>query len=109
MAKRNRNLNLSCPFEAAMDMISGKWKGMILFRLMNQEMRFNELKASINGISPKMLSQQLKELEQHGIINKRIYPEVPARVEYSLSKLGRGLEKPLRLIREWGRSFVRGV
>lgn len=106
MAKRNRQLSVDCPFEAAMDLISGKWKGMILFRLMKQKMRFNELKNSINGISQKMLSQQLKELEQNGIIDKKIYPQIPPKVEYSLTPLGRGLEKPLKHIRDWGKFFI---
>lgn len=106
MAKRNRSLRIDCPFEAAMDMIAGKWKGMILFRLMNEKMRFNELKNSIIGISPKMLSQQLKELEKFGIIEKKVYPQTPVKVEYSISQLGRGLEKPLRLIRDWGKLFI---
>lgn len=106
MAKRNRKLSIDCPFEAAMDLISGKWKGMILFRLMKQKMRFNELKNSINGISQKMLSQQLKELEKYGIVDKKIYPQIPLKVEYSLTPLGRGLEKPLKQIRDWGKFFI---
>ncbi len=106
MAKRNRKLSTDCPFEAAMDLIAGKWKGMILFRLMKQKMRFNELKTSINGISQKMLSQQLKELEKSGIIDRKIYPQIPPKVEYSLTPLGRGLEKSLKQIRDWGKLFI---
>ena len=80
----------SCPIEYTMDLISGKWKMIILWHLAQENvMRYGQIKKSLNNITHKMLSQQLKELENDGFINRKSYNEVPPRVEYSLTDLGK--------------------
>lgn len=106
MPKRNSVLKQACPFEAALDILGGKWKGMILFQLMKGARRFNELKKSISLISSKMLTQQLRELERNGLITRKIYPEIPPRVEYTLTKVGKKLEPAFHHIKAWGTQFV---
>lgn len=106
MAKRNKVLRKTCPFEAALDILGGKWKGMILFQLMKGTHRFNELKTSIPSISSKMLIQQLRELERHGLISRKIYQEIPPRTEYSLTSIGKELEIAFKHLKKWGVYFT---
>jgi DNA-binding HxlR family transcriptional regulator len=105
MAKRNKQLRIECPFEAAMDVISGKWKGLIVYRLMAGAKRFNELKQLIPAISQRMLSQQLKELEADGLLLREVYPETPPRVEYRLSPKGKSLQEAFIALKEWGKQL----
>lgn len=86
-----------------MDIISGKWKGVILFKLMGGTKRFKELKATIPDISQKMLSQQLRELEHARLVVRKVYPQIPPKVEYSLTNLGKSLESAFERIRAWGK------
>src|SRR5215468_6770759 len=80
-----------CPVEATLDVIGGKWKVVILFWLKGGTLRPGELRRKIPGISERMLIQQLRQLEAHGVIHREVYPEVPPRVEYSLTEYGRTL------------------
>ena len=106
MAKRNKELRQACPFEAALDILGGKWKGLILFQLMKGTHRFNELKTSMPAISSKMLTQQLRELESHGLIIRKIYQEIPPRTEYSLTTIGKDLKIAFKHLKNWGAYFV---
>lgn len=91
-----------CPITLFMSEIGGKWKPVILWLLLlNGVMRFNELNRAINGISQKMLSQQLKDLEKLKLINRKSYPVIPPKVEYSLTEKGKSLKNILKEILEW--------
>lgn len=92
----------NCPIERTVNIIGGKWTLLILRDLFEGTRRFGELRSSLEGISPKTLSEKLRELEQAGIIQRKIYPEVPPRVEYSLTERGRGLENVFNSMKEWG-------
>lgn len=91
----------------AMGVIVGKWKPIILLDLIfNGTRRFNELQRQIPGITQKMLTAQLRDLESSGLINRVVYPEVPPRVEYSMTKYGRTLEPILCMMHQWGEKHV---
>lgn len=92
--------------EATIEIIGGKWKPIILCHLRNQPLRTSELCQNIPGISQKVLTQQLRELERDGIINRKIYPEVPPHVEYRLSEYGQSLNKILNLLCTWGEQNI---
>jgi len=94
------------PLEAVSDLIGGRWKIVILSRLMYGTRRYGEIKSSISHITEKMLIQQLRQLEKDGLIERRQYPEVPPRVEYCLSAKGRTLIPLFQYIGEWGREHL---
>lgn len=96
----------TCPTETALDVIGGKWKGMILFYLAGGTKRFNELRRLIPEITQRMLTTQLRSLEQNGIVRRTVYPEVPPRVEYSLTETGQGLIPVLQELERWGKSYL---
>ncbi|MBV2155280.1 helix-turn-helix domain-containing protein [Kitasatospora sp. SUK 42] len=91
-----------CGLDAAMDVIGGKWKVLILWELHCQERRFGELRRLIPGVSEKVLIQQLRELEADGIVHREIYDEVPPKVEYSLTMYGTSLYDALGPLGFWG-------
>ena len=95
-----------CPVEATLDVIGGKWKALILFWLRDEVCRFGELRRKIPDISERMLTQQLRELEEHGIVSRKIYPVVPPRVEYSLTPYGRTLRPITDLMCHWGKKHL---
>ncbi|MEV5691423.1 winged helix-turn-helix transcriptional regulator [Micromonospora globbae] len=93
-----------CGIDAAMDVVSGKWKSLILWELNNYgTRRFGELRRGLPGVSEKMLIQHLREMEEDGLIHREVYREVPPRVEYSLTEHGASLNEALRPLGEWGR------
>lgn len=93
----------SCPIEYTMNMVAGKWKLIILWHLAQEKvMRYGEIKKSLNKITHKMLSQQLKELETDGFINRESFPQVPPKVEYSLTPLGESFLPVLEELSKWG-------
>ena len=96
-----------CPVEATLDVIGGKWKVVILFWLKDRTLRFGELRRKIPGVSERMLTQQLRELEEHGIVHREVYAEVPPKVEYSLTDYGRTLRPITDLMCEWGKKHMR--
>lgn len=106
-ARHNGTKGFSCPITAAMAVIGGKWKILLIFNLLAGTKRFGELRRLVPGITQKMLTQQLRELEDDGIVRRRVYPQVPPKVEYSLTALGRGLEPVLGQLCAWGRSHGR--
>ncbi len=97
-----------CPIEYTVNLIGHKWKVLIIRNLLNKGIqRFSELSKGINGISQKMLTQQLKQLESDGIIERKVYAEVPPRVEYSLTEIGYSLKPILDSMNTWGVSHIK--
>jgi DNA-binding HxlR family transcriptional regulator len=103
--KQEDNEHAKCPVETAIDTISGKWKAMILIHLMTEMHRFNELKKMLPNISQRMLANQLRDLESDGLVHREVYPEVPPRVEYSLTKRGLSVRKVLDELRHFGKKI----
>ena len=97
----------NCPVEATLVLIGGKYKALILWHLSNGELRFSELKKVVKNATPKMLTQQLRELESQALIHREVFPVVPPKVEYSLTELGRSLMPILVAMRDWGSSYLR--
>ena len=95
------------PVELALHVVGGKWKMPILWRLNRRVWRYNELRRELPGISHKMLTQQLREMERHGMIARTVYAVVPPRVEYDLTELGRTVVPIIEQLRSWGSSYRR--
>ncbi|WP_369058912.1 helix-turn-helix domain-containing protein [Caulobacter sp. 73W] len=91
-----------CGVEATLDLIGGKWKGVILYHLLGGRMRFNVLSRRLGAITQRMLTKQLRELEGAGLIIRTVYAEVPPRVEYSLSARGESLKPVILALKAWG-------
>ncbi|NJO43613.1 MAG: helix-turn-helix transcriptional regulator [Cyanobacteria bacterium CRU_2_1] len=96
----------NCPIDVAVQALSGKWKIIILWKLQEKSMRFGELKRAVSGITEKMLIQQLRELEQHEIIYRQDFQEMPLRVEYSLTEQGRKLRPAFDALWQWGQEYI---
>lgn len=96
-----------CPVEATLELIGGKYKALILWHLSDKKLRFCELRKAIAGATPKMLTQQLRELEAKKLIHREVFPVVPPKVEYSLTELGRSLLPILVAMRDWGAEYLR--
>ena len=96
----------ACPVETTLTMISDKWKVLILRDLLTGTKRFGELKKSLTGVSQKVLTSQLREMEENGLVERKAYPEVPPRVEYTLTDLGASAAYPLRLMCTWAEDNV---
>lgn len=94
----------SCPVEETLKVIGGKWKPMIIFLISTDVRRFGELSRLVNGISKRMLTANLRELEDDKIISRKVYAEVPPRVDYTLTDVGRSLMPVINLMYEWGES-----
>ncbi len=107
MARKQKHADYeNCPIEAALDVIGGKWKGVILHRLMEDTRRFNELKRTIPRITQRMLTSQLRELEKDKLISRKIYAQIPPKVEYSLTAKGATLKSVLSALLDWGQKHV---
>ena len=103
-----KNKNYTCTFEITIDLIGGKWKPLIIWHLGTKgTQRFNELKKLLPQVTQKMLTQQLRELERDNLINRKIYPQVPPKVEYSLSGLGESLMPILSAMCSWGDNYYK--
>jgi DNA-binding HxlR family transcriptional regulator len=94
-----------CPVEVSLMMIGDKWKVLILRELMAGTKRFGEIMDAINGVSQKVLTQKLREMESDGLLNRVAYAEIPTRVEYSLTDLGRSLGPVLDSLKAWGEAY----
>jgi len=109
VSMRNRQYDCryyGCSVEATLDVIGGRWKGVILFHLLEGTKRFNELQRLVQGCTQRMLTLQLRELEKDGVVRRTVYAEVPPKVEYSLTEFGRSLEPILLMMREWGDQYI---
>ena len=107
MAKFKLNDRIySCPVELTLAAVGGKWKVLLLWNMRDGMRRYGELKRLIPGITHKMLTQQLRELEDDGIISRRVYEVVPPHVEYSLTERGKELSPVLEMMSKWGLQFM---
>ncbi len=95
----------ACPVETTLTLIGDKWKVLILRDLMPGKKRFGELKRSIGSVSQKVLTSQLRDMEQNGLVHREVYAEVPPRVEYSLTELGKSLKPILDSMWSWGEGY----
>lgn len=95
----------ACPVETTLTLIGNKWKVLILRDLLSGTKRFSELKRSLNGVSQKVLTTQLRAMEADGLVHREVFAEVPPRVEYSLTELGRSLKPILDAMVEWGTAY----
>ena len=102
------NTNETCPVAATLDLIGGKYEALILWYLSDGRHRFSELRKMISNATPKMLTQQLRELEAQHLIHREVFPVVPPKVEYSLTETGRSLMPILTAMRDWGAEYLRG-
>ena len=98
---RNDVYAAMCPCRDMLDLLANKWSALAIGALEDGPRRFGQLKSQLQGISPKVLSQTLKRLEEHDLLTRTVYAEVPARVDYELTELGRGASRPLRGLRDW--------
>ena len=99
----------ACPVETTLTLISDKWKVLILRDLMTGTKRFGELKKSIGSVSQKVLTAQLRQMEESGLLTRRVYPEVPPRVEYTLTELGYSLKPILDAMWTWGEEYKKRI
>jgi DNA-binding HxlR family transcriptional regulator len=104
-----RQKTYSCGLEAALEVIGGKWKLLILWALRTEARRFGELRRLVSGISEKMLIQHLKEMEADGIVTRKDFQEVPPRVEYALTKFGESLCQAMAPLCEWGALHMKRI
>lgn len=95
----------ACPVETTLTLIGNKWKVLILRDLMSGTMRFGELKKSLGTVSQKVLTAQLRDMESDGLLTRTVYPEVPPRVEYALTDLGKSLQPILNSMWKWGENY----
>ncbi|MCB5168821.1 helix-turn-helix transcriptional regulator [Streptomyces bambusae] len=108
MAKSSRTGPYICGIDAALDVVSGKWKGLILWELDTHRVRrFAELRRGLPGVSEKMLTQHLREMEADGLVHRQVFAEVPPRVEYSLTEHGHTLNQALGPLGAWGIERIR--
>ncbi len=97
----------NCPVEATLELIGGKYKALILWYLSEGKLRYSQLRNLLSGVTPKMLTQQLRELEAKSLIHREVFAIVPPKVEYSLTELGRSLMPILVAMRDWGSGYLR--
>lgn len=94
-----------CPVEAALEQISGKWKGLVVYHLMDETLRFNALKRRLGNVTQRSLTKQLRELEANGIVHRKVFAVVPPRVDYSLTAKGKDLRDIMAALHAWGTRF----
>ncbi|MEM9762713.1 MAG: helix-turn-helix domain-containing protein [Pseudomonadota bacterium] len=96
-----------CPVEAALEQISGKWKGLIIYHLLDETLRFNELSRRVGSVTQRSLTKQLRELEADGIVHRDVYAVVPPKVEYRLTEKGERLRSAIMALGAWGAAHPR--
>ena len=97
----------NCPVETTLELIGGKYNALILWHLSAGTLRFNQLHKAIRSATPRVLTHQLRELEEQALIKRKVYPVVPPKVEYSMTELGRSLMPILSAMRDWGAQYLR--
>lgn len=105
MRSRADDVAEECTVEAALEVIGGKWKLVILRHLLEGTKRFGELDKALTGITPRMLTRQLRELEADGLVLRTVYPQVPPKVEYSVTDIGASLRTITKQLEQWGRTY----
>lgn len=96
-----------CPVETTLSFIDGKWKGVILYHLLTDgTLRFSELRRRLQAVTQRMLTKQLRELEEQGLVTRTVYPVVPPRVDYALTPLGQSLRPVIMILEQWGNRYV---
>lgn len=103
----NQSSERRCPVSVTLSLIGGKYKSLILWHLVGKTLRFSELKNLVPEATPKMLTQQLRELESDGLITRTVYPVVPPKVEYSLTEKGASLRPILKTMFDWGTALLK--
>lgn len=101
-----RNTEYHCHMELTLELIGGKWKSLILWHIGDNTIRFGNLKKCLPRITQKMLTQQLRELEQDGLVNRFVYTQVPPKVEYSLTAAGKTIMPVLEIMSQWGADYI---
>jgi DNA-binding HxlR family transcriptional regulator len=101
--------NKKCSVGASIEVFGGKWKSIILFHLLDGPVRFNELQRRTGEITQRMLTKQLRDLEASGLVHREIYPEIPPKVEYSLTTSGKTLKPILHSLRKWGDLYAHDI
>jgi len=96
-----------CPFEFALDMVSGKWKSLVLYYLSEETLRYGEIRKKIDGITQKMLTQTLRDLEKNGLVSRKVYPVVPPKVEYTITESGAALIPIFQSLQAWGETVAK--
>jgi DNA-binding HxlR family transcriptional regulator len=109
MAARGNAFDPKCPTRIVLDRVGDKWTVLVISALAVETLRFSELRARVGGVAPKVLTQTLRALERDGILTRKVYAEVPPRVEYSLTRLGRSLAGPIDAIQDWAETHVAAV
>ncbi len=109
MAARGNAFDPDCPTRVVLDRVGDKWTVLVVSALAEETLRFTELRARVGGVAPKVLTQTLRALERDGILIRKVYAEVPPRVEYSLTRLGRSLSQPIDAIQTWAETHVSSV
>ncbi len=104
-----KNNEYKCTMEVTLDLIGGKWKALILWHLAAKTLRFSELRKMVPQATQKMLTQQLRDLEEDGLIIRKVYAEVPPKVEYSLSDFGKSLIPLLEMMCKWGNDYINNM
>ncbi len=107
MPRKAFSFDPGCPVEVTLNLIDGKWKGVILYHLQAGTCRFGELRRRMPRITQRMLTKQLRALEDDGLITRKVYPEVPPRVEYTLSEVGQQLRPVIDVLNTWGEAYAR--
>lgn len=102
MTHKRYDCSAGCPVEATLEVIGGKWKGVVLFHLLEGTHRFSELRRKLPSVTQRMLTKQLRELEEAGLVLRTVYAEVPPRVEYCLTELGETLRPVVAALKTWG-------
>ncbi|WP_026119884.1 winged helix-turn-helix transcriptional regulator [Nocardiopsis ganjiahuensis] len=102
-------LTATCPSRTSLARIANKWTAMVVIALSSGRMRFGDLRAKVDGISGKVLTDTLRDLERDGLVTRHVYAEVPPRVEYELTALGHTLQKPLRALGDWAEEHITEV
>ncbi len=101
--RKNDKKAVRCPVETTIEAIGGRWKVLVIHHLLDGTKRFGELTRLLHGVSARTLTRQLRELEESGVINRHVYQQIPPKVEYSLTPLGRKLAPILYAMHEWGK------
>lgn len=109
MVRKGDALDPNCPSRIVLDRIGDKWTGLVIIALSDETLRFTQLRERIGGVAPKVLTQTLRALERDGLVKRRVYAEVPPRVEYSLTRLGRSLREPIEAVQRWAETHVGAV